>query len=65
MSKGMIPKQIAASHLACRECKYFNDADDDIYYCELDREHFPGLCEQYEPKNHRPDERNYFIGLER
>lgn len=64
MSKGMMPKRIASSHLACKECTYFNDADDDIYYCELENEHFPGLCEQYERKIKMPDERNYYIGVD-
>lgn len=59
----MIPKVIAASHLACKECKYFNDSDEDIYYCELDSEHFPALCEQYERKIKIPDERNCSLGV--
>ena len=57
MSKGVIPKYIASCHLACRECRYFNDSDDEIYYCELSQADFPGLCEHYEGKSDVPDER--------
>jgi len=60
--KGTLPKHLAGSHLACRECKHFRDDDPDIFYCEENNEHFPGLCEKYEGKN-IPDERNYFIGV--
>ena len=60
--KGTLPKYIAACQLACRECIHFNESDPDIYYCELNQEEFPGLCEKYEGKD-IPDERNYFIGV--
>lgn len=61
MSKGYLPKSIASNSLACRECKWFRDDDMDIYYCELNNEHFPGLCELYEGKSQYPDERQLMM----
>jgi hypothetical protein len=63
--KGTLPKSIASSHLACKECKHFNDEDGDIFYCELNNENFPALCEHYEGNVNVKDERNYFIGIDR
>lgn len=60
--KGTLPKRIASCHLACEKCKYFNDKDDDIFYCELDRAEFPSLCEQYEGR--LKAEVNFFLGVD-
>jgi hypothetical protein len=57
MSNGYLPKSIASSHLACRECAQFRDDDPDLYYCELNNKHFPGLCASYECRSQYPDER--------
>jgi hypothetical protein len=61
MSKGYIPKSIASSHLACRECKQFRDDDLDIYYCELGNPDFPGLCEHYEGRSSYKDLRQILM----
>lgn len=47
--KGFLPKRIASAILQCAKCVHFKDDDPDIYYCDLDRPEFAGLCEQYQP----------------
>lgn len=44
---GGFPKRVDSSQLRCCKCAQFRD-DPDFYYCALDREDFPGLCEQYQ-----------------
>ena len=44
---GTFQKTTEAHALACQTCAAFRDDDPDIYYCELQQEEFPALCEQY------------------
>lgn len=59
--KGTIPKRIASHQLACRTCKHFRDDDPDIFYCQIDKQEFPGLCEEYESGR---GERTFYIGVD-
>lgn len=54
---GSMHKKVEAAHLACAACLQFRDNDPDLYYCALQCREFPGLCEQFTPKNpvHRSD----------
>jgi hypothetical protein len=45
--KGQLQKRTGASALACHTCRWFEDEDPDIFYCQLQREEFPGLCDEY------------------
>ena len=45
--KGQLQKRTGSSALACHTCRWFEDEDPDIFYCELQREEFPGLCDEY------------------
>ena len=45
--KGALPKNIAASILQCAKCINFRDDDLDIFYCNIDRPEFAGLCDEY------------------
>ena len=49
--KGQLQKVIESSALACLPCRHFRDSDPDIYYCELQRDEFPALCERYQQKS--------------
>lgn len=53
---GKLLKVIEDSALACRPCRFFQD-DPDVYYCDLEREEFPGLCERYQQRGNSPDMR--------
>lgn len=55
--KGTLQKIIESSALACLPCRFFRDDDPDIYYCELQRDEFPGLCDQYRQKAELADPR--------
>jgi len=46
--KGQLQKRTDSSALACYSCRWFKDDDPDIFYCELQREEFPGLCDEYQ-----------------
>ena len=52
--KGTLAKQIMATHLACQSCRFFRDNDPDIFYCLLQREEFPGLCDAFSSRNVEP-----------
>ena len=49
--KGTFPKYIAPAHLQCKQCTQFRDDDPDVFYCESNHEEFPGLCNEYQPRN--------------
>ena len=45
--KGLIPKRIVSKSFDCHECTFFRDDDEDIYYCEFDKDSFPQKCSEY------------------
>lgn len=46
--KGTVQKKIVSISLPCCTCLNFRDEDPDIFYCELQKEEFPSLCNQYQ-----------------
>ena len=46
--KGQLQKRTGAEALPCHTCAAFKDDDPDIFYCELQCEEFPGLCDEYQ-----------------
>jgi hypothetical protein len=48
---GMLPRHSAGHNLPCSKCAQFQDSDPDVFYCELQHAEFPGLCEDYQPRD--------------
>ena len=46
--KGTLQKRVTSNSLSCCTCLNFRDEDLDIFYCVLQREEFPSLCNQYQ-----------------
>lgn len=59
--KGTLQKLIGASALPCHTCSSFRDDDPDIFYCLLQREEFPGLCDDYQQAGEWVDTRNGWV----
>lgn len=48
---GYMQKKVEPAHLACFACAQFRDDDPDLYYCLLQKDEFPGLCDQFATKS--------------
>lgn len=46
--KGTLQKKVEPCSFLCSPCLHFRDEDSDIFYCELQKEEFPSLCNQYQ-----------------
>lgn len=48
---GTLQKIVSTTTLPCASCAQFRDDDPDLYYCLLQKNEFPGLCDQFATKS--------------